>query len=324
MAISRFELDSSSNVVEVAANDGYLLQYFAKTGIPNYGVEPTKSTASAAREREIDIVEDFFGERLAEQLKCQRGQSDLMIGNNVLAHVPDINDFVMGFAVLLKPDGVATFEFPHLMQLVANNQFDTVYHEHFSYLSLTFVSRLMSSVGLEVFDADEIKTHGGSLRVYCQKKSTGIHEINADVALLLDREIKAGIKSKSFYSGFQPKIDRVKDEFLSFLHSVKSKGLKIAAYGAAAKGNTFLNYLQLTKNDIEYVIDLNPAKQGKFLPGSHIPIYNEQFLIDHKPDFIIVLPWNLIDEIRIQLRYTNDWGAKIVTALPDLKIYEGE
>jgi len=306
-------------VVEVAANDGYLLQYFQKNDIPNYGIEPTASTANAAREKGIEIVEDFFGECVAEKLKIERGQADLIIANNVLAHVPNINDFVRGFTVLLKPGGVATFEFPHLCQLVSNNQFDTIYHEHFSYLSLSFLTKLFGFCGLQIFDIDEFETHGGSLRVYCQRQDTGAYNISHKVNSLVEREIELGVKSKAYYIGFQSKVDLVCAEFLSFINDAKSQGIKIAAYGAAAKGNTFLNYLMLTDKDIPYVVDLNPAKQGKFLPGSHIPIVDEQHLKEDKPDYIIVFPWNLIDEIQDQLRYIDEWGGRLVTALPNFR-----
>jgi len=318
--VSRFNLGSESNVVEVAANDGYLLQYFNHKGIPNYGVEPTSSTASAAREKGIKIIEEFFGQELAERLKSQFGQSDLLIANNVLAHVPDINDFVKGFEILLKPDGVATFEFPHIVQLVSNNQFDTIYHEHFSYLSLCFINRLMKSAGLEVFDVAQMATHGGSLRVYCQKAESGIHKVSKQVETLLANEVSLGVETSGYYQGFQSKIDTVKHQFMSFLDECKSNGHKVAAYGAAAKGNTFLNYLGLTNRDIPYVVDLNPAKQGKFLPGSHIPIYGQAHLQTDKPDFVIILPWNLKYEIQSQLAYVAKWGGKLVTALPSLEM----
>ena len=321
--ISRFNLNSQSCVVEVAANDGYLLQYFDENEIPNYGVEPTSSTAAAARCKGIEIVEGFFGQELAQKLKQQRGQADLIIANNVLAHVPDINDFVKGFEVLVKPNGIMTFEFPHLMQLVSNNQFDTIYHEHFSYLSLTFIQRLMNRVGLEIFDVEEIPTHGGSLRVYCQKQGVGIHQVSTTVDSLLNKEVNLGMETKEYYMGFQEKIDVVKNEFVSFLKEAKLGGLKIAAYGAAAKGNTFLNYLKITEKDIPYVVDLNPAKQGKFLPGTHLPIYDEKYLKNDKPDFVIILPWNLKHELHLQLSYVKSWGGALVTALPNLSVYRG-
>lgn len=316
---ARFALGGGSHVVEVAANDGYLLQYVKARGIPCTGIEPTASTAAAARAKGIPIVEDFFGTRLAQELAAQGKQADLMAANNVLAHVPDINDFAAGFAVLLKPHGVATFEFPHLMRLVAENQFDTIYHEHFSYLSLGTVSRIFAAAGLAVFDVDELPTHGGSLRVYAQRIDGGRQPRSSRVDALLRREAKAGLFDAATYAGFQARADKVKNDFLRFLLQMQAAGKRVAAYGAAAKGNTLLNYAGVRPDLIPFVVDRNPAKQGKYLPGSRIPIVGEERLKETQPDRIVILPWNLSDEVMAQLDYARAWRARFVTAVPALE-----
>lgn len=318
--IQRFSLNSSSYIVEVAANDGYLLQYVKARSIPCLGIEPTASTANAARARGIEIVEDFFGVTLAKTLVEQGKVADLITANNVLAHVPNINDFVAGFTELLKPHGVATFEFPHLLRLVEENQFDTIYHEHYSYLSLIAVQRIFSDNGLTVFDVEELKTHGGSLRVYAQRNDTGTQTIQISVEKLLAVETAAGINSPEFYSDFQTKANRVKDDFLSFLIETKRAGKAVAGYGAAAKGNTLLNYSGIHPDLLPYVVDRNPAKQHKFLPASHIPIVDELQLQQQQPDYVVILPWNLRTEIMEQLAYIREWGGKFVTAVPQLSI----
>ena len=317
---ARFGLGAGSHVVEVAANDGYLLQYVKARGIPCTGIEPTASTAAAARARGIPIVEDFFGVRLAKELAAQGRQADLMAANNVLAHVPDINDFAAGFAHLLKPQGVATFEFPHLMRLVAENQFDTIYHEHFSYLSLGTVSRIFAGAGLAVFDVEELPTHGGSLRVYAQRADGGRQPRSGRVDALLRREAQAGMLETDFYADFQARTDKVKNDFLAFLLEMKREGKRVAAYGAAAKGNTLLNYAGVRPDLIPFVVDRNPAKQGKFLPGSRIPIVGEERLKEARPDCIVLLPWNLREEVMAQLAYARAWGARFVTAVPVLEM----
>lgn len=316
----RFTLDAGSHVVEVAANDGYLLQYVKARGIPCTGIEPTASTAATARAKGIPIVEDFFGVRLAKELVAQGRQADLMAANNVLAHVPDINDFAAGFTVLLKPQGVATFEFPHLMRLVEENQFDTIYHEHFSYLSLGTVSRILAAAGLAVFDVEELPTHGGSLRVYAQRADGGQHPRSERVDALLKREADAGMLGAAWYAGFQVRADKVKNDFLDFLLKMKREGRTVAAYGAAAKGNTLLNYAGVRPDLIPYVVDRNPAKQGKYLPGSRIPIVGEERLNEIRPDCIVILPWNLREEVIAQLGYARAWDARFVTAVPALGI----
>lgn len=316
----RFSLNEQSHVVEIAANDGYLLQYVKALGIPCTGIEPTASTASAARAKGIDIVEEFFGVNLAKQLVADGKQADLTAANNVLAHVPEINDFVAGFTALLKPNGVATFEFPHLLNLIELNQFDTIYHEHFSYLSLTAVQHIFAANGLSVFDVQELPTHGGSLRVFAQRTDTGLQVINDQVRLLLQKEESAGMRTAEYYTGFQGKSEKVKDDFVAFLIEAKRKGKSVAAYGAAAKGNTLMNFAGIRSDLIQFAVDKNPAKQGKYMPGSRIPIVSEDRLIEERPDYVVILPWNLREEVMQQLAYVQEWGGKFVTAVPDLKL----
>lgn len=316
--VRRFSLTMNSHVMEVAANDGYLLQYVKARGIPCTGIEPTASTAAVARAKGIPVVEDFFGQRLAYELVAQGKQADLIAANNVLAHVPDINDFVAGFALLLKPQGVATFEFPHLLRLMAENQFDTIYHEHFSYLSLTAVNRIFATNGLTVFDVEEHSTHGGSLRVFAQRNNT--RERSARVDDLLRQEKAAGMLGAGYYADFQSRADRVKNDFLAFLLEARRQGRKVVAYGAAAKGNTLMNYAGIRPDLISFVVDRNPAKQDKFMPGSRIPIVDEARLKQEKPDYVVVLPWNLNSEITQQLEYIRAWGGAFVTAVPELRI----
>lgn len=318
--VQRFSLNTDSHIVEVAANDGYLLQYAKARGIPCLGIEPTASTANAARAKGIEIVEEFFGVKLAKQLVAQDKQADLTAANNVLAHVPDINDFVAGFAVLLKPTGVATFEFPHLLRLMAENQFDTIYHEHFSYLSLTAVGHIFAHNGLTVFDVEELPTHGGSLRVFAQRANSGTHAIASRVAEMLAREGAAGMTTPDYYAGFQTRADQIKNAFLAFLIEAKNTGKKVIAYGAAAKGNTLLNYAGVRPDLLPWVIDRNPAKQGKYLPGSRIPIVDEARLREEHPDYVVILPWNLREEVMAQLDYIREWGGQFVTAVPSLTI----
>ena len=314
----RFELGAHSHVVEVAANDGYLLQYVQARNIPCTGVEPTARTAAAARAKGIPIVEDFFGVRLARELATQGKQADLITANNVLAHVPDINDFVAGFAVLLNPQGVATFEFTHLRELIDQTLFDTIYHEHFSYLSLTAVDRIFRSNGLTVFDVEELPTQGGSLRVFAQRSDTGQHLRNANVDELLNCERQAGMTSTRYYTGFQPKTDAVKNDFIAFLLDAKHQDQSVVAYGAAAKGNTLMNYAGVRPDLISFVADRNPAKQGKYMPGSRIPIVDEPRLKNSKPDYVVILPWNLKAEVMGQLQYIKAWGGRFMTVLPHL------
>lgn len=319
---ARFGLDASSAVVEVAANDGYLLQYVAAAGIPCYGVEPTASTAAAARAKGIEVLERFFGVGLAGELAAAGRSADLMAANNVLAHVPDIDDFVGGFARLLKPAGVATFEFPHLLRMVTENQFDTAYHEHYSYLSLTTVRRVFAANGLTIFDVEELPTHGGSLRIFAQRADGGIRPISPRVEAMQGRENAAGIASAAFYAGFQARAEKVKDDFLAFLIDARREGRKVVAYGAAAKGNTLLNFAGVKPDLLPYVVDRAPSKQGKFMPGSRISILGEERLRTDRPDYVVLLPWNLKDEVLLQLGYLKEWGGRLVTAVPELQVLE--
>jgi SAM-dependent methyltransferase len=315
----RFALTRSSLVCEIAANDGYLLRYVRDAGIPCYGVEPTASTAHAARQLGLAIVERFFGVELARELAAAGRQVDLVAANNVLAHVPDINDFTRGFATLLKADGVATFEFPHLLRLLRENQFDTVYHEHYSYLSLTAVRRIFDANGLAVFDVEELATHGGSLRVFAQRSDTGRRPANDAVARVLRAEQEEGLASAAGYEGLQARTDKVKDDFMAFLIEARRAGRSVAAYGAAAKGNTLMNYAGVRPDLIAFVVDRNPAKQGKFMPGSRIAIVAEDRLRQARPEEIVILPWNLRDEVMAQLAYVREWGGRFVTAVPELR-----
>jgi SAM-dependent methyltransferase len=317
--VERFGLNTQSRVVEIAANDGYLLQYVAQRGIPCLGVEPTASTARAAREKGLQIRELFFGEDTAAALAAEGWSADLMVANNVLAHVPDINGFLKGFATLLKPTGVVTFEFPHLLRLMAEQQFDTLYHEHYSYLSLTAVQSLCARNGLHIFDVEELPTHGGSLRIYAQRIN-GVRDTSIAVSELLVREEQAGIKTAIFYSTLAPAAEYIKHELLRFLLQARAEGKTVAAYGAAAKGNTLLNYAGVRSDLLAWVADANPHKQGKFLPGSRIPIVAPERIRVEKPDYVLVLPWNLRDEVIQQQAGVYEWGGRFVVAVPELQV----
>ena len=317
----RFGLTSSSQVVEVASNDGYLLQYFKARGLPCFGIEPTAGTAAAARGKGIETIEEFFGVNCAKRLCAEGRYADLMTANNVLAHVPDINDFALGFTCLLKPQGIATFEFPHLLQMISRKEFDTIYHEHFSYLSFTTVDRIFRANGLQIFDVMELGTHGGSLRVFAQRNEQGEHPVNVSVDQLLRREALSEIHSRGYYDKFQMHADLVKNQFLGFVLEAKQRGKSVVAYGAAAKGNTLMNYAGIRGDLISYVVDRNPAKQGKYMPGSRIPIVAEAYLLETRPDYIVILPWNLREEVIAQLDYARAWGCAFVTAVPSLEIF---
>jgi len=318
--VERFNLGADSHIVEVASNDGYLLQYAKMRGIPCLGIEPTASTAKVARGKGIEVYEEFFGVLQARRLVGIGKIADLTVANNVLAHVPDINDFVAGFALLLKPDGVATFEFTHLIKLVQENLFDTIYHEHFSYFSLTAVKRIFEANGLVVFDVDELPTQGGSLRVYAQRCDSGRQQQSTRITELLERERIAGVDDIDFYGGMQVRVNRVKNEFITFLIEASRSGKKVAAYGAAAKGNTLLNYAGVRPDLIHFVSDRNPAKQGRYMPGSRIPIVAEDRLKAERPDYVVILPWNLRHELILQLNYVREWGGRFVTAVPNLTV----
>ncbi|MDR3000509.1 MAG: class I SAM-dependent methyltransferase [Fibromonadaceae bacterium] len=312
MITEKIKLNKSSFVVEIASNDGYLLQYFKEKNIPCLGIEPTASTAKAAREKGIEVIEKFFNESLAQTLK----KADLIVGNNVLAHVPDINNFVLGLKTTLKPSGIITMEFPHLLNLIKLNQFDTIYHEHFSYLSLIATQKIFNLQGLKIFNVEELSTHGGSLRIYATHNENTLLAIEDSVSDIINKEKAAKLDTIEGYKGFEEKVREIKWDFLDFLLRARKEGKKIAAYGAAAKGNTFLNYCGIRNDIIDFVIDASPHKQGKYLPLSYIPIVSEDVLKKERPDYIIILPWNLKDEIVEQLGYTKDWGAKFVTAIP--------
>jgi SAM-dependent methyltransferase len=319
--IERLGLSASSSVLEVASNDGYLLQYFVQAGIPALGVEPTAGTAAQARAKGVETHEAFWGARTARELVAQRGTFDLMLGNNVLAHVPDINDFVEGFAIALAPEGCLTFEFPHLLNLIRHHQFDTIYHEHFSYLSLTAVKAILEAHELCVYDVEELATHGGSLRVFARRAAHTQLAVTERVEGVLGTEHEAGLCERRGYSGLQQAAENIRDSLLDFLHEQKRAGRRVAAYGAAAKGNTLLNYCGIKGTDlIAFVADRNVYKQGLFLPGSHIPIVAEEHLRAAQPDFVLVLPWNLLPELREQLAYLRDWDGKFVTCVPRLEI----
>ena len=320
MMVDRFGFDSSSSIIEIASNDGYLLQYFHEKGIPVMGIDPTANTAQVAIDKGVNTLVKYFSVETAKEIKSEGKFADLILGNNVLAHVPDINDFVQGMQLLLSKKGVITMEFPHLYQLVKFNQFDTIYHEHFSYLSFTSVKTIFESVGLEIFDVEELPTHGGSLRIFAKHKTDATKTISDNVQILLDKEENAGMKNESYYKDFQLKCDAIKIDFLDFLIQAQKEGKKIAGYGAAAKGNTLLNYCGIKKDMISYVVDASPHKQNTYLPGSHIPVVHEGVLKADQPDYIIIFPWNLTKEIVAQLDYARTWGAKFVIAIPEVKV----
>jgi SAM-dependent methyltransferase len=320
MMCRRFGFGPKSRVVEIASNDGYLLQYFKKRGVEVLGIEPAENVAKVAIEqRGIPTRAEFFGKSSAAKLVQEKIRPDLLLGNNVLAHVPDINDFVAGMKILLSPGGIITMEFPHLLRLIAENQFDTIYHEHFSYLSFDFVRRLFTAHGLKIFDVEELATHGGSIRVFARHvESPG--KIESRVETMLDAERKASLGDLSTYRAFDERIKKTKRAFLRFLVEAKSAGKTIAAYGAAAKGNTLLNYCGVRGDFIDYVVDRSPHKQGRFLPGSHIPIHPPEKVAQTKPDYLLILPWNLKEEIMQQMGHIRQWGGKFVVAIPTTEV----
>jgi SAM-dependent methyltransferase len=319
--IARLGLNSDSFVIEIACNDGYLLRNFVAKSIPCLGIEPTASTAEAACKIGIPVLREFFGEALATRLRTESRQADLIIGNNVYAHVPDINDFTAGLKATLKPGGTITLEFPHLMRLIGQTQFDTVYHEHYSYLSLYTANCIFKTAGLRVFDVEELTTHGGSLRVYgCHVND--LRTQTKAVAALLNEEERYGLRLLNTYRNFQRQADRIIDGLLTFLIEQKRSGKKIAAYGAAAKGNTLLNYAGIKPDLLPYVCDAAPSKQGKFLPGSHIPVLPPAALRENKPDIVLILPWNIADEIIDEHAYMREWGGIFVSAVPEMKFME--
>jgi len=319
--IARFGLDASSKVVEAASNDGYLLQHFVNAGVPVLGVEPSSSVADAARAKGVETIEAFFNAETAARLKAEGHGADLIAANNVLAHVPDINGFVAGFATLLKDDGVLTVEFPHLLNLLEFVQFDTIYHEHYFYLSLLAVEGVFEAHGLRVFDVDEILTHGGSLRVYACRAGSSAHADGPALAQVRAKEDAAGLKNGSAYVGFEDRVKGVREGLLAFLTQARDEGKTVIGYGAAAKGNTLLNYCDVDAGDIDFVVDANTWKQGRFLPGSRIPILGPEHIDAAKPDCVLILPWNLRGEIAEQMSHIRGWGGTFVVAIPEIEVW---
>jgi len=322
LMVERFKLDREQQVIEIASNDGYLLQYFKKYDIPVLGIEPAENVAAVALEAGIPTVCQFFGVATALDLASKGQMADLLLGNNVLAHVPDINDFVSGMKLVLKADGIITMEFPHLLQLIRHNQFDTIYHEHFSYLSLTTALRIFELHGLSIFDVQELATHGGSLRVFACHRENIKYAATERFASLLVREHEAGLGVVDTYNEFALRVHGVKRELLRFLIEVKGEGKSIVGYGAAAKGNTLLNYCGIRQDFLDYVVDRNPHKQGKYLPGTHMSIFSPERITETRPDYLLILPWNLREEIMEQMAHIREWGGKFVVPIPEVQVFE--
>jgi SAM-dependent methyltransferase len=320
MMVARFGLRNDAQVIELASNDGYLLQYFKEQGFPVLGIEPTSNTAAAAMAKGIPTISKFFGADVAEELKAEGRMADVLLGNNVLAHVPDLNDFVAGMKILLKPSGVLTMEFPHLMQLMAKNQFDTIYHEHYSYYSMLTVQDVFARHGLTVFDVEEIPTHGGSLRVFAQHRESAAQAKTGKVERLKDVEIAAGLTDLKTYQKFGSLVEHTKTELMAFLKDLKAQGKTIVGYGAPAKGNTLINYCGIDSTLIDYTVDLSPSKQNHRLPGSRIPIRSPAALRETKPDYVFILPWNIKEEIARDHSYIKEWGGRFFTAIPKVEI----
>jgi hypothetical protein len=319
--IGRFGFDGSSQVIEVASNDGYLLQYFAQRGVPVLGIEPAANVAKVAEKKGIPSLVRFFGIETARHLVSQGKSADLLLGNNVLAHVPDLNDFIGGLKIALAPNGVLTMEFPHLLQLMTLNQFDTIYHEHFSYFSLLAVEKAFARHGIRLFDVEELPTHGGSLRIYgCHADAA--RKTEATVAALKSREIAAGLDKAETYEGFAEQVKRTKRELLKFLIAAKDAGKHVVGYGAPAKGNTLLNYCGVRGDFLDYTVDASPHKQGLFLPGTHIPVHAPEKIFETKPDYVLILPWNIKDEIVEKMADIKTWGGKFVVPIPAVKVLD--
>jgi SAM-dependent methyltransferase len=317
----RFGLGGQSFVVEVASNDGYLLQYFVQRNVPVLGIEPAANVAKVAVEKGVPTLVQFFGAQLAKQLAVEGRDADLVLGNNVLAQVPDLNDFVEGLKILLKPQGVLTLEFPHLLRLIEHNEFDTIYHEHFSYFSFLTTVRILEAHNLKVFDVEELSTHGGSLRVYGCRAEDRTHQVEPAVRELIAEEERAGLASAAGYESFVLQVKQTKWELVDFLLTAARQGKSVAGYGAPGKSATLLHYCGIGKDLIEYTVDRSPYKQGRFLPGSHIPIYQPDRIRETKPDYVVILPWNLKDEITGQLQFIREWGGKFVVPIPKVAIY---
>lgn len=322
MAVERFQLGANSQVVEIASNDGYLLQWVKAKGIPALGVEPATNVARKAQEKGIEVENAFFGRETAKRLAAAGKSADLLLGNNVLAHVPDLDDFIGGIALLLKPTGTLTMEFPHLMRLMQEGQFDTIYHEHFSYFSLFVVERLFAAHGLTLFDVQELGTHGGSLRIFVRHAKDGSRPVSPSVAELKSREAQAGLTGLGAYDAFGEQVREVKRKLLEFLISAKRAGKVVAGYGAAGKGNTLLNYCGIRTDFIDFTVDKNPYKQGHYLPGSRIPILSPDAIMKHKPDYLLILPWNLRTEIMEQMSGIRAWGGKFVVPIPEVRVFD--
>ena len=320
--ISRFKLDGNKNVIEIASNDGYLLKYFKEANIPVLGIEPAVNVAQAAEASGVPTIKSFFNPELAKQLSAENKQADLLICNNVLAHVPNLNEFIAGLKILLKPEGVITLEFPSLNKLIEQNQFDTIYHEHFSYFSCLIVEKIFSHHGLSLFDVDELNTHGGSFRIYAQHQENTDNPISENVSRVKLMEKNKGLDKLSSYLNFKKQVEKTKQQLYSFLTEKKKQGKVIAAYGAPAKGNTLLNYCNIGTDLIDYTVDLNPGKQGHFLPGTHIPIFHPDKIKDTKPDYILILPWNIKTEIMEQINFINSWGGKFIIPIPNVMVQQ--
>jgi 2-polyprenyl-3-methyl-5-hydroxy-6-metoxy-1,4-benzoquinol methylase len=320
LMINRFQFNQSSRVIEIASNDGYLLQFFQAQSIPVLGIEPATNVAQVAIEKGVDTLVKFFGVETAQELVGQGKKADLLLGNNVLAHVPNINDFVAGMKIVLKPEGIITMEFPHLLRLIEQSQFDTIYHEHFSYLSFVTVEKIFAHHGLTLFDVEELPTHGGSLRIYAKHSENNKIKIDQRVEALKEVERQKGLGNLETYLNFSRKVQETKRKLLSFLIQVKIDGKTVVGYGAAAKGNTLLNYCGIRTDFIDYTCDRSPHKQGKFLPGTHIPIYSPDKIAETKPDYVLILPWNLKEEVTQQLSYIREWGGKFVVPIPEVEI----
>jgi 2-polyprenyl-3-methyl-5-hydroxy-6-metoxy-1,4-benzoquinol methylase len=321
MALKRFHLNKQSQVVEIASNDGYLLQYFVAHGIPVLGIEPAANIAEVAMQKGIPTIVKFFGEETAKEQIAKAKQADLLIGNNVLAHVPNLNDFVKGMKILLKPQGVITMEFPHLMRLMEENQFDTIYHEHFSYFSFITVAQVFNAHGLTIFDVEELPTHGGSLRIFACHTEDDSKLISQQVRELKAKEEAAGFTRLNHYFSFGEQVKETKRKLLSFLIEAKQNGKSIVGYGAPGKGNTLLNYCGIRTDFLDYTVDRSPYKQGQFLPGTHIPIFHPAKLQETQPDYVLILPWNLKEEIMKQMADILDWGGQFVVPIPEVKLY---
>jgi SAM-dependent methyltransferase len=320
--VERFGIGPASLVVELASNDGYLLQYFVEKGVPVLGIEPARNVAKVAIEKGIPTLIEFFGEKMAERLASEGKTGDLILGNNVLAQVPALNDFVRGMKVLLKPRGIITLEFPHLVRLMEENQFDTIYHEHFSYFSFLAAEKIFATHGLTLFDVDELPTHGGSLRIYAQHAEDTTHAMTSRVNELRTQEETAGLTQMRTYDAFSEKVKETKRKLLEFLIKVKREGKTVCGYGAPGKGNTLLNYCGIRTDFLDYTVDRNPYKQGKFTPGTHIPILSPDRIRETRPDYLFILPWNFKDEIIGQMSYIRDWGGRFIVPIPEVRVYE--